>query len=395
MTGGTGLDTLLKAREIQEDIVNWRRDIHQWPELGCQEVRTSALITAALQAMGVKCQGVAGTGVVGLINGGLPGKTIALRADMDALPLQEESGVPFASQKPGVMHACGHDAHVAMLLGAAKILAVLAPRLQGNIKLLFQPSEEHHPGGAKALIGEGVLENPQVEMIIGLHVDPLTPGGVLSWKSGTIMAAADTFKLTIIGTGGHGAKPHLTIDPVVLSAQVILALQTIASRRVDPLEPIVVTVGSIHGGQANNVIPEQVVIKGTVRTLNPILQQRVPVMLEELVAGIVRGAGGDYILQYQTGYPPVVNDSNAVMLVQAAAVKVLGSAGVQEVHRPSMGGEDFAYYAQKVPGCFAFLGVGSLDVEPSPWHNPRFTLDEAALPFGTAILVQSALDFLE
>lgn len=388
------MDTLSKARQIKDEVISWRREIHRWPELGCQEVKTCALVMEALKALGVECRVAAGTGVIGLIKGGMPGKTIALRADMDALPIQEESGLPFASQRPGIMHACGHDAHAAMLLGAAKILAGMASKLKGNVKLLFQPSEEHHPGGAKPLIAEGALENPRVDLVVGLHVDPLMPGGHLGLKTGTVMAAADTFELRILGKGGHGAAPHLTVDPVVLAAQVVLALQTIASRRVDPLEPVVVTVGSIHGGEVNNIIPEEVSLKGTVRTLSPLLRQRVQGMLVELVSGIVRGAGGDFDLQYRPGYPPVVNDTQAASLVKAAAAKVLGPEGVVEVHRASMGGEDFAYYAQEVPGCFAFLGVGTPDGEPVPWHNPRFKLDEDALIYGTAVLVQAALDFL-
>lgn len=386
---------LSKARAITDEIISWRREIHRWPELGGQEVKTCTLITEALKDLGVEYRVAAGTGVIGLIKGGMPGKTVALRADMDALPIQEESCLPFASQRPGIMHACGHDAHVAMLLGAAKILTGLAPKLAGNVKLLFQPSEEHFPGGAKPLINEGALENPKVDLVVGLHVDPILPGGILGLKTDTVMAAVDTFELTISGRGGHGAVPHLTVDPVVLTAQVILALQTIASRRVDPLEPVVVTVGSIHGGEANNVIPDKVFLKGTVRTLRPTLGEHVQVMLEEMVSGIVRGAGGEFDLQYRPGYPPLVNNPEAVLLVKAAAGKVLGLEGVLEVKRPSMGGEDFAYYALEVPACFAFLGVGAADLEPVPWHNSRFRLDEESLAYGTAILVQSALDFLE
>ncbi len=385
------MDILSRVQQITDEIIAWRREIHRWPELGGQEVQTCALIVETLEKLGVAYQ-IVDTGVIGFIKGGQPGKTIALRADLDCLPVQEDTGLEFSSQRPGLMHACGHDAHTAMLLGAAKVLVQLAPSLHGNIKLFFQPSEESHPGGALKLIAAGALE--QVDLVVGLHVLPLLPKGSLGVKAGTIMAAADTFELKIVGRGGHGAAPHLTIDPIVIAAEVILGLQTIASRRVDPQEPVVITVAAIHGGEVNNIIPQEVYLKGTVRTLSPELRAQAPSLLEQKISGIVQSAGGDFSLDYRLGYPALVNDQQAVQLVTASALKVLGPDGVSNLEKASMSGEDFAYYAQQVPACFAFLGTGITGQEPVHWHSPHFIVDEETLPIGTAILVQTAVDFI-
>lgn len=384
---------LAEAEKIKIEIIRWRREIHSWPELGGQETQTQALVIRALEEMGIEYRTAAETGVLGLIRG-QGSKTVALRADLDALPVQEETGLPFASQRPGLMHACGHDAHTAMLLGAAKVLNGMAHELPGNVRLIFQPSEEHHPGGALPLIQEGALQDPHVDMVFGLHVEPLLPKGVLGIKEGAAMAAADTFTLKVIGRGGHGSAPHMTIDPIVLASQVVLGLQTISSRRVDPRDPVVLTIGAIHGGEVNNIIPAEVTLKGTVRTLSPGLRSRMPELIEAVVGGITRGSGGDYQLDYRMGYPPLVNDPNAVGVMRTAARKILGAQGVKDIRRSVMGAEDFSYYAQKVPACFAFLGMGDKETPPVPWHSPKFIVDEEVLPLGTAVLAESALEYL-
>jgi len=384
-----------RVKGIKEQITQWRREIHQNPELGFQEMKTSALVTKVLQELGLEVKRVAQTGVVGLLKGAQPGKTIALRADMDALPIQEESGLSFASCCPGVMHACGHDAHTAMLLGAANVLAGLRDKLTGQVKFIFQPCEEGPPGGAEPMVAEGVMENPRVDTVVGLHVVPHLPSGFVGIKAGPVMAAADGFELTVLGKGGHGATPHLTVDPIVIAAELVLALQAIPSRRVDPLEPIVITVGQINGGQASNIIPEKVYLRGTIRTLSETLRIRAPKLIEQTVRGVVEAHGASYEMNYQPGYPVVINHDKAVNLVREAARRVLGKDMVLDISRPTMGGEDFAYYAQKAPGCFFFLGVARPGEPVYPWHHPKFNLDEEALPAGVAVMCQTAVDFLK
>ncbi|MDA8234298.1 MAG: amidohydrolase [Clostridia bacterium] len=383
-----------KVEGIKARVIEWRREIHRNPELGFEEEKTAALVAGVLEGLGLEVTRVAGTGVVGLLRGAKPGKTIALRADMDALPIEEESGVDFASGCPGVMHACGHDAHTAILLGTATVLTGLREQLSGQVKFIFQPSEERPPGGAEPMIAEGVMESPTVDTVVGLHVVPHLPAGFVGVKPGSVMAAADNFDLAILGKGGHGATPHLTVDPIVIAAEVVLALQAIPSRRVDPLEPIVITVGEIKGGQAPNIIPEKVYLRGTIRTLNQILRSKAPKLIEQTVKGITEAHGAAYELEYQPGYPVVINHEETVQLVREAASQVLGEDRVVVIPRPTMGGEDFAFFAQKAPGCFFFLGVARQGEVIYPWHHPKFNLDEEALPAGVAVFCQTVVDFL-
>ncbi|MHB1419915.1 MAG: M20 metallopeptidase family protein [Bacillota bacterium] len=390
-----GRGMLSCARVKEQEIIAWRRRIHQHPELGFAEQATSGLVASVLTNLGLDVRiGVGGTGVVGLLEGGRTGPTIALRADMDALPVQEETGLEFASLNPGVMHACGHDAHVAMMLGAATILHEQRSTLAGTVKLIFQPCEENPPGGALAMLEDGVLEHPQVDAILGLHVNPHLPAGVIGWKEGPIMAAADMFVVEVHGQGGHGAAPHQTVDAVMVAAEVIQSLQTIVSRRVDPLEPAVISVGTINGGYKNNIIADKVVMTGTVRSLDPELRLRIPEEIKRVIEGIASAHGATCTLEYQWGFPPLINNSKLVALVREAGQEVAGKGKTLLINRPSMGGEDFAFFAQKVPGAYFYLGVGKKDQVMHPWHHSRFDLEETALPVGAAVMAWAARSFL-
>lgn len=391
-----------RVKELAGEVIEIRRHLHKNPELSAQEYETSNFIAEYLEKLGIEVQrGIANTGVVGLIKGegGHQGeqlnhnKTIALRADMDALPITEQNEHSYKSLNPGVMHACGHDAHVAILLVTAKVLSEIKDRLIGNVKLIFQPSEEFHPGGAKPMIEAGVLENPKVDSILGLHVNPNIPSGVVAYCDGAIMANADNFVLVIKGKGGHGAAPHQSVDAIVLSATVINAIQSVASRFVDPLEPVVVTIGTIQGGYKTNVIADKVEMKGTIRTLSPDLREAVPRKVEEIIAGIVKGYGGDYEFSYRLGYPAVINDKETTLNLKSWAGDIMGDTLVRPLDRPSMGGEDFAYFTQLIPGSYFHLGVAPKD-EVFPWHHPCFDLDEAALANGVEVMAYSVVKYL-
>lgn len=392
-----------KAEGLAKEVIELRRHLHQYPELGGQEYETSRFIADYLKKIGIEVEeGIANTGVVGLIKGeglndgdGSPRavKTIALRADMDALPITEQSEKVYKSTKEGVMHACGHDAHVAILLVTAKVLWEIKHLIKGNVKLIFQPSEEFHPGGALPMIEAGVLENPKVDSILGLHVNPYISSGVVAYSEGAIMANADNFALTLKGKGGHGASPHRSVDAIVLSAMVINALQLLPSRFIDPLEPVVVTVGTIHGGYKTNVIADKVELKGTIRTLSPALRKEVPEKIEELVAGIAKGYGGDYNFQYYLGYPALINNKEITLKVKTWASEILGSAMVEVLAKPSMGGEDFAYFTELIPGSYFHLGAAPQG-EIYPWHHPSFDINEEALVNGIAVMAYSSYEYL-
>jgi amidohydrolase len=374
-------------------IVSIRRKIHQYPELAFEEYRTSKLVSKVLSSLGFKViTGIAKTGVVGILEGRGSGKgnyeVVALRADMDALPIQEQTGLPFSSKIPGKMHACGHDSHTAMLLGAGMILKQLQEHFNGIVKFIFQPSEEKNPGGASLMIKEGVLESPDVEIIFGLHVRPDAEPGTVFIKEGPLMASSDEIYLKIIGRGGHGARPHYTVDPIVIASEVILSLQKIASRFFDPIEPRVLTIGSIHGGSATNIIPDEVLISGTLRTMNEDWRRKAWSMIEQVVKGITSAYGADYELKISKGYPVLVNHKEATEFARKRAIELLGEKKVFEA-RPVMGAEDFAYYLQKVPGCFIWLGAGSKNSKYDI-HSSKFTINENAMKFGASILAYLA-----
>lgn len=384
---------LERARNIADQIVAWRRHVHQYPELGFHEVETARFVAETLRGMGVAVEtGVARTGVVGTLGEGTP--IIALRADMDALPIDEATGLPFASKNPGVMHACGHDAHVACLLGAARLLSE-SPPVRGQVRFLFQPSEETGDetgqSGAMRMVAEQAMEG--ADAVMGLHIFSMLPTGKVAFSPGPQMAATGMFKARIYGRGGHGAMPHLTVDPVVLAAQVILALQTVVSRRLDPNNSGVLTVGTIHGGTKDNVIPEWVDVTGTVRALDDEVYQKVK---EEMLRAfeIVKPLGGDFELSFFLDYPVTANEPEFTEFVRGVAIELLGKEAVLQA-APMMAGEDFSVLAQQAPGCFVRLGGEIPDGCLRNHHDPRFNIDEQALPVGTALLAETALRFLE
>jgi amidohydrolase len=384
--------------EILPGVVADRRDFHEHPELANQEVRTAGIVAERLRALGVEDvrTGIASTGVTGLIRGTKPGagRTVLLRADMDALPIHEENDVPYCSQTPGVMHACGHDAHTAMLLGVARLLSERRDEFPGTVKLLFQPAEESPPGGAKPMIEAGVLEDPKVDAAFGIHIAQEHPVGEIRLRSGPAMAAADRFHLVIRGKGGHGAMPHISVDPIVIGAQIVTALQTLVARAVDPTEEAVVTVGTFKAGEAFNVIPDTAELGGTVRTFNPTNRDMLEERIGSLARGIATAMGGDAAFTYVRGYPATINDPEMAELVREEAAKVVGEENVKEAPL-MMGAEDFSYFLEAVPGTFWF--VGSKNPERGlVWghHHPRFDLDEAALAIGMESMVNVALRYL-
>ncbi|MGC8484461.1 MAG: M20 metallopeptidase family protein [Candidatus Baltobacteraceae bacterium] len=369
-------------------MIEWRRAIHRRPELGFQEFETQALIERELDSLGIEHRRAAKTGIVAVLRGALPGHTVALRADMDALPIAERSGLPFASEIPDVMHACGHDAHVAMLLGAATVLQAQRAHLHGQIVLLFQPAEEG-PGGAAPMIAEGALQNPRVECAAMLHVDVRLTTGTIGVTPGPVNASADEFTLRILGRGGHGAYPHTGVDAIVAASAVVSALQSIVSREVDPLASAVVTIGTIAGGYRNNALADEVVMTGTLRAHDPAIRDALATRVERIARSVAEGYGARAELEIRRGYPPVVNDSElarsfAPILAQEAGVTVVEAA-------PTMGGEDFAYIALEVPALLMRLGVRNEAIGAvRSGHSAEFVLDEAALAHGVDALVAFA-----
>jgi amidohydrolase len=374
-----------QAREAFGFAVEARRHLHMHPELSFQEKETAAYLEKQLRAMGYEPQtGLGGYGIKVVLKGAKPGPTIALRADIDALPIHEETGLPFASQNPGIMHACGHDVHTAILLGTAKALKDRAADLAGNVVFIFQPGEEMNPGGASLMIKDGVLQNPQVDHIFGLHVFPQVEAGKMTFGSGPKLAAPDELNVKIIGRGGHGAYPHLCVDPIMVACQCITLLQQIVARNVSPFQQAVITIGAIHGGQARNVIPNEVTFAGTVRTMDPELRAKMPERIEAVIRGVCEAAGATYEMTYEKGYPPLVNHEAETIEARAAAEWVLGAENVGEM-APTMGGEDFAYYLEQVPGTFARLGATTPGItNPPGLHNSKLMIDERCIETGIA-----------
>lgn len=388
-------DAILEAaKRMHSQIIMWRRDFHQYPELGYEEVRTSGIVIKHLQKLGLEIRtGVGCTGVVGLLRGAEPGPTFLLRADMDALPIPEaEKGISYGSKHEGKAHLCGHDAHTSMLMAAAQLLAERGLK-RGNIKFMFQPAEENGPG-AKAMIEDGILDDPPVDAAAALHVSPAYPTGRLGVAQGPGWAASDRIRIRVIGRGGHAASPHQTVDSIPVAAQVIIALQQIASRQVDPLEPVVVTIGKIRGGYARNVIAPDVELLGTVRTLNPEIRNNMKGKIETIIKGVTAAFGAGYEFEYIDGYPLVMNHEAMVDLFAQTCDDTLGSGRWQKI-RPGMDGEDFAFVAQRVPSVMFRLGSSNGERTSYPLHHPSFDLDEDALPLGAAMLATIALNYVE
>lgn len=383
-----------RVAEMAPELVETRRAFHRIPELGFEEHETAALVAERLRALGLEPRtGVGGTGVVALIEGAHPGRTLMLRADMDGLPIEERTGLPFSSTHAGRMHACGHDAHIAMLLGAAEILAGRRDEIHGAVKLVFQPAEEGL-AGARAMIEDGVLADPPVDAAIGCHIWNTLPVGQVGVREGPLMANSDTVRITIEGQGGHGAMPHLSSDAIVAAGHVVTALQTVVSRRVSPLEPAVVTIGTISGGYKNNVIADRVEMDGTVRTFDEDLWHGMPGQIETVVAGVCAALGVRGTVEYTRGYPVVVNDPEMTALVRDAAREAAGEERVVYPER-SMGGEDMSFFLRAVPGCFFFVGSqNAARGATKPHHHPEFEIDEDALLTGVKVLVASALKYL-
>lgn len=379
---------------LATSLTDNRRQFHRIPELGFEEHKTAALVAEKLRELDLAPRtGIAGTGMVALIQGARPGRTLLIRADMDGLPIEERTELEYRSTHPSVMHACGHDTHIAMLLGAAKLLLERRDQFAGTVKLMFQPAEEGL-GGAKVMIDEGVLQNPEVDAALGFHIWNNLPVGQVGVREGSVMASSDRIKINIHGQGGHGAMPHRSADAIAAAAYVVTALQTIVSRSSSPLEPAVVTIGTIHGGYAANIIADSVEMTGTVRTFHDDLWRQMPGHIERVVQGTCAALGVQGSVEYSRGYPATVNDDAMTALVREAAVEALGEEAVVFPEQ-STGAEDMSFVLREVPGCYFFIGSSN----PSkgltfPHHHPAFNVDEDAMPVGVKVIVASALKYL-
>jgi amidohydrolase len=393
------IDFLKESADIYNDLVSWRRGFHENPELGFEENITSETIKEFLKHEGISYYETATTGICAIIKGEAKGaeegKTIALRADIDALPIQDKKKCTYSSKIDGKMHACGHDAHMTILMGAAKILNLKREKLKGNVKLLFEPAEETI-GGARFMINEGVLENPHVDAILGLHVAEGIESGKIGIKRGVVNAASNPFNIKIIGRGGHGAHPEDTIDPIVIASNVIVALQSIVSREIPPVDPAVITIGSIHGGSAQNIIPEEVNISGIIRTMKTEHREYVIKRLIEVVEGITKAMRGSCEIDIQESYPCLYNNDLMVDMLQKYACNVIGENNVEILDKPSMGVESFAYFSMERPAAFYFLGCRNSEKGIiNPAHGSLFDIDESCLPIGVAIQCELAYEYLK
>jgi amidohydrolase len=379
------------VQRSKEQVIVFRRDLHRIPETGFKEAETSAYVAEKLATLNLDVQtGVATHGVVGLLRSGKPGPTLMIRADMDALPIAEETGLAFASTHPGCMHACGHDSHMAMALGAASILSALKDRFRGNVKFVFQPAEEG-PGGAQPMVAAGVMENPTVDYCLGCHLWTERPEGYIGIRPGVFMAAMDRFDIKITGRGGHGAQPHLCVDALEVGTQVVAALQRIVSRHIDPIEPVVVSVCSFHAGTAFNITPAEAVLSGTTRTFNAEICKSWRGRIDRVVRGVCESMGAGYELNFSWGYPPTINDSFMSEVVRRCAVQVVGEERVV-VPDLTMGGEDMSFFLQRAPGCYYCIGVGREGA--APLHNPKFDFKEDLMQLGVETHCRVALDLL-
>jgi amidohydrolase len=378
------------VERITEQIIEWRRDFHRHPEVAFQEERTSSVIKKFLESLDIPVTVSAKTGLRGVLEGKSGGKTVALRADIDALPLKEEGDKVYISQNPEAAHCCGHDGHMAILMGAVQLLAERRDQLEGNVVFLFQPSEERIPGGAKPMVEAGVMEG--VDAVFGLHLWAPLPTGKMGIVKGPMMAQPDAFTLVVKGIGGHGSMPQQTVDSILVASQIVVNIQSIVSRNIDPLKPGVVSFGTIDGGTIYNIIPAEVKLTGTVRTFDPEVKTLAKKRILEIAEGTAQTFGATVELSYDDGYPAVVNDEAMVDFVLDVTKKTLGEECLAKID-PVMGGEDFSYFLQEAPGAFLFLGAGEGDFYPH--HHPAFDIDEKALPIGTLLMTNLALEFLK
>ncbi|MCQ6561290.1 amidohydrolase [Paenibacillus mendelii] len=378
---------------MKEQIVAWRRHFHRYPELSFQEVETARFVTEHLTSFGnLIISHPTPTSVVARLIGSKPGPVLAIRADMDALPIQEENTFEFTSERPGVMHACGHDGHTAMLLAAAQILSKQQAHLQGEIRFIFQHAEEQIPGGAQQVVDAGALQG--VDWIIGMHLLSWIEIGRFGIAYGPMMASMDNFHITIHGRMAHAAYPHQSVDPIAIGTQVVSNLQHIVARYNDPTKPLVVSVTQFHGGTANNVIPSTVEISGTFRTLDPQIRAEAPVLMERIIRGVTEAHGASYAFRVETGYRPLINDHKVTQVMEEVISGLYGREQINIVE-PAMGGEDFSAYAQKAPGTFIYIGAANKDKGITyPHHHPRFTIDEDALTAGVKLAIAAAFRFL-
>ncbi|WP_132747971.1 amidohydrolase [Scopulibacillus darangshiensis] len=382
------------AYQVKSDVVKWRRFLHENPELSFHEEKTSQFIYDTLLSFGgLEVSRPTKTSVMARLIGRQPGKTLAIRADIDALPIQEENTFEFVSNKPGVMHACGHDGHTSILLGTAKVLTSLKEQIIGEVRFLFQHAEETQPGGAQEMVAAGVMEN--VDCVTGLHLLPQLEVGKIGIISGSMTASSDNFTVTIHGKGGHSGIPHQTIDSTTIAAQVVTNLQHIVSRNTDPLDGTVISVTKFIGGTSLNVIPDAVHIGGSIRTLSSDLRDALPTLLEKVIKGVTEAHGATYDLQYIVGYDPVVNDEGITKIIRETACKVFGDKAL-ELRRPLMVSDDFSAFQQKAPGTYFWVGAGNEEKGiKNPLHHPKFTIDEEALDKGLKMMVHSTFELLK
>jgi amidohydrolase len=388
-------DIKQQAEALKDEIILLRRQLHQHPEVGNEEFETTALLKRQLSELGLTIHDShAPTGLWAELDTGKPGPVIAVRTDIDALPVTEQTSLPYASRVAGKMHACGHDVHMAVVIGSACLLSNLKERLRGTVKFICQPAEEVPPGGARPLIAAGVLENPKVDAIVGLHVDPSVPAGSIGLRDGVTMASVFDFDLVVIGKGGHAALPHETVDAIVVTAQIIAGLQNVVSRMIDPVTPVVITFGGIEGGTARNIVAETVIVRGTARSLDPKLTRKLPGMIKRTAQGIGKSFGARVEVNTVADYPlfaatPAINRS-----LEAAYRGVFPGGKIIEIPQV-MGGEDFACYLEKVPGAMFRLGVRNGKVgADKPWHHPQFIIDEEAIPVGMATMAAAVATLL-
>ncbi len=389
-------DFLSEAQALFEYTSSHRRDFHSHPELGFHEIRTAGIVASELNALGLEVHtGIAETGVVAIMEGSKPGPVVLVRADMDALPILEETGASYASQNPGIMHACGHDGHTAILLTVARILNDHRNEMSGTVKFVFQPAEEGM-GGAEKMIQGGVLDNPKVDVTLALHVWNEKPVGWIGIANGPAMAGAEIFKIKVIGKGGHGAAPHLSVDPLLAAAQIVSALQGVVARNVPPFKTAVVSVCTIHGGEAFNVIPPAVELTGTIRTFEPEVRKLVLDRFEKTVTSVAEGLGCQAVIDMQQLTPATINQPGTAAHVQAVARRLFPQAEVDSADYITMGSEDFAFILERVPGCFFFIGSANHEKGlDASHHNPKFDFDESILPQAAALMAATVADFLK